>query len=1097
MTEPLKGYNSDALRVMKVLIFQSSCQHYVRVCSSGVSESCMRIRTLAGIQKCALLSAVGLTLLQPLRTEAAGLRYNRDIRPILSDRCFKCHGPDSGSRKAKLRLDDPQSAFGPRKDPNEHAIVPGKPDQSVLVRRIFATDPDDVMPPPVAHLTLTDAEKKILRQWIAEGAKYEPHWAFIPPAASVAVPETKDKRWPRNEIDRFILARLENAGLKPSNEADKSRWLRRVTYDLNGLPPTPEEVEAFLADDSATAYEKVVDRLLGSKRFGERMAVPWLDAARYADSYGYQSDQLCPSWPYRDWVVDAFNRNLPYDQFLTQQLAGDLLPDATRQQRLATAFNRLHRQTNEGGSVEEEWRNEYVSDRVQTFSSVFLGLTFECARCHDHKFDPISQRDYYSLSAFFNSIDEYGTYDTSTHVPTPSILLPTSEEEKTLAETAKAVEDRRRELRQTIADCEGAFQDWLRYSNHEPAIPGLIGRFGFDALIETNQFQNEAIATNKSGPITGNALTDGKFGRAVRFSGDDPLNFPGLMKSIDAWDQYSLVFWLHLPEPLTNGIVFHCSEGTDTGFRGTEFSLHDGHLFFAIKRFWPGNAIAVQTLKMVPHEQWIQIGVTYDGSADANGMQIFLNGERAQTEIVRNRLYKSPGNGDASFHFGARFRSSGLKDASLDDLRIYARSLTAIEMGQLFDEHPLQDAIASANTNELRAYYVGAISEPVARARDDQSAAVREFFKVRNPVQETSVMEELPSPRDTYLLARGRYDAPRTDATRVRRATPSFLPPLPADLPPNRLGLAKWLTQADHPLTARVIVNRYWQMLFGRGLVATPENFGAQGAAPTHPELLDWLARDFISSGWNTKALLRKIVLSASYRQDSAVRPDLGKKDPENLLLARGPSQRLPAEMIRDAALAASGLLDEKSGGPPVSPYQPGDLWRESNEMSPPYHQSVGNDLYRRSLYTVWKRTAPMPNMSAFDAPTREVCVLKRSPTGTPQQAFVLLNDPQFVEAARELAEKMLTDGGSQENERIAFAFRRLTARNPQPAESKLLVELYDEARRIFKDEPGRATKLLAVGDKKPDPKLDAAELAAATEVAQTILNLDATVWKR
>ena len=1057
----------------------------------------MRMRALVKIQKCALVSAAGLFGFAGLGAEAATLRYNRDIRPLLSDRCFKCHGPDSGSRKAKLRLDDPASAYGPRKDPKEHAIVPSKPEQSVLVRRIFATDPDDVMPPPASHLALTDSEKKTLRQWIVEGAKYEPHWAFISPAASIPVPDVKDKRWPRNEIDRFILARLEKERIKPSKEADRTRWLRRVTYDLNGLPPTPEEVGAFLADQSATAYEKVVERLLGSKRFGERMAVPWLDAARYADSYGYQSDQLSPTWPYRDWVVDAFNQNMPYDRFLTEQLAGDLLPSATRQQRLATAFNRLHRQTNEGGSVEEEWRIEYVSDRVQTFSSVFLGLTFECARCHDHKFDPMTQRDYYSLSAFFNSIDEYGTYDTTTHVPTPSILLPTSKEEKALAEVENALDDKRDKLRQTIANTEGAFQDWLRNSNHEPSIPGLLGRFTFDELVETNRFQDEANSTNKSGPITGNELVAGKFGQEVHFTGDDPLTISNVVKSIEAWDQYSLVFWLRLPESLTNGLVFHCTEGSDTGFRGTECSLRDGHLFFVIKRFWPGNAIAIQTAKIVPHGEWMQVGVSYDGSVDARGMQIFLDGKRAQTEGVRNHLYKSPGIAGANFNFGARFRSAGLKDAEFDDLWIYNRPLAEIEMAQLFDGHSLQDAIAATNTEVLRTYYVSAISETIAQARKDRASAERNFFKMRNAVQETSIMEELPKPRDTYLLARGRYDAPKTEATRVSRRTPSFLPPFPTDAPHDRLGLAKWLTEADHPLTARVVVNRYWQMLFGRGLVATPENFGAQGAPPTHPELLDWLARDFINSGWDTKALLRKIVLSTTYRQDSVLRQDLREKDPENLLLARGPSQRLSAEMIRDTALAASGLLDARAGGPPVSPYQPGDLWRESNEMSPAYHQSVGNDLYRRSLYTVWKRTAPMPNMLAFDAPSREVCALKRSPTGTPQQAFVLLNDTQFVEAARELGEKMLTDGGKNESEQIAFAFRQLTARNPEPRETKILVGLFDDAKKRFKDEPERATKLIKVGDKKSEPTLDATELAAATEVAQAILNLDATVWKR
>ncbi|HWV98466.1 MAG TPA: DUF1553 domain-containing protein [Candidatus Acidoferrum sp.] len=1053
-------------------------------------------RTLSKVGTFAALSLLAVSLCSAAPADGA-LRFNRDIRPILSDRCFKCHGPDPASRKAKLRLDDPKSAFAARGDPAEYAIVPGKPNQSALVRRIFSTDPDDVMPRPDSHLKLTDGEKRKLRQWIAEGAKYEPHWAFIPPAASVPVPAVKDTSWPRNEIDRFVLAALERAGLKPSREADKARWLRRVTYDLNGLPPTPAEVDAFLVDDSPGAWGKVVDRLQASKRFGERMAVPWLDGARFADSYGYQSDQLCPTWPYRDWVVDAFNRSMPFDRFLTEQLAGDLLPNATPQQRLATAFNRLHRQTNEGGSVEEEWRNEYVSDRVQTFSSVFLGLTFECARCHDHKFDPISQRDYYSLSAFFNSIDEYGTYDNSSHVPTPSILLPTPEQEKAMAASAEMLQEKRRNLLEALTNSEESFSEWLKYSNHEPAIAGLIGRFTFDAVDGTNRFLNEADSGKSSEPLAGNTLVPGKYGQAVSFSGDDQLNFPGLMTSVEPWDQYSLVFWLHLPKTVSNGVVFHCTQGTDTGYYGTELSLRNGRLIFVIKRFWPGNALAVQTLEPVAHERWMQVGVTYDGSGAAGGMRLFVDGRPAPVEILRKKLYKSPETTDAAFHFGARFRSYGLKDGKLDDLRVYNRPLTPIEVAQLFDGHSLLDAPASADTNRLRDYYLGAIADGVARARKEQAAAVHQFFQVRNPVQETSIMEELPTPRETYVLARGRYDAPKNDDTRVTRSTPSFLPPLPAGAPCNRLGLAEWLIQPTHPLTARVIVNRYWQMLFGRGIVATPENFGAQGAAPTHPKLLDWLARDFISSGWNTKALLKKIVLSATYRQDSVLRPDLREKDPENLLLARGPSQRLPAEMIRDTALAASGLLDEKLGGPPVSPYLPGDLWRESNDMSPAYHQSVGGDLYRRSVYTVWKRTAPMPDMTAFDAPSREVCLLKRSPTSTPQQAFVLLNDAQYVEAARVLAERMLTQAGPQQADEIAFAFRRLTGRKPLPEETRLLGELFQEARQAFREEPERAAKLLAVGEKKPDPKLNESELAAATEVTQAILNLDATGWKR
>ncbi|SPE55060.1 conserved exported hypothetical protein [Verrucomicrobia bacterium] len=1025
------------------------------------------------------------------------LQFNRDIRPILSDRCFRCHGPDQNSRKAKLRLDQPESALGPRKDPSEHAIVPGHPEESLLVRRIFATDPDDLMPPPASNLTLKEAEKKILRLWIAQGAKYEPHWAFVAPSASIPVPPVRERSWPRNEIDRFILARLEKEGLKPSPEASKTRWLRRVSFDLNGLPPTGAEIDAFLADKSPSACENVVDRLLASPRFGERMATPWLDAARYADSYGYQSDALSPTWPYRDWVVEAFNQNLPYDQFITEQVAGDLLPHPTRRQRLATAFNRLHRQTNEGGSIEEEWRNEYVSDRVQTFSSVFLGLTFECARCHDHKFDPIAQRDYYSLSAFFNSIDEYGLYNDTEHVPTPSILLPTPAQEKLMDETAVARDQRDRELSQALTAAEPEFQNWLRHSNLDSALSGLVGHFTFDRVVGTNRFPNEVRTNNVSEPLSGNSLAPGKSGQAIKFTGDDAVAFPGVFKSFEAWDQYSVVVWLYLPATLTNGVIMHCTEGTDTGFHGTELMVQNGRLVFTIKRFWPGNALAVRTVSGLPHEQWVQLGATYDGSATVDGMRLFVNAQTAALEIVRNRLYKSPGTSEATLRFGARMRSFGLTGAVMDELRFFDRPLAAIEMAQLFDGHALPDALTRGDAEALRPFYLGAISEPVARARADRALAVKQFFEARNPVQETSVMEEAPTPREGYVLARGRYDAPKTEATRVARSTPAFLPGLPAGAPRNRLGLAQWLTQPDHPLTARVAVNRFWQLLFGRGIVATPENFGAQGAAPTHPELLDWLARDFIASGWNTKALLKKIVLSATYRQDSTTRPELRRMDPDNSLLARGPSERLPAEMLRDAALAAGGLLEEKLGGPPVSPYLPSDLWRESNDMSPAYHQSVGTDLYRRSLYTVWKRTAPMPNMTAFDASSREVCLLKRNPTGTPQQAFVLLNETQFVEAARRLAEKMLKGAGPDRTQEIHVAFRALTGREPDQTEDRVLGDLWSEERELFAKEPDRAAKLVGVGDRKADPALEVIDLAAATEVAQAILNLDATVWKR
>jgi cytochrome c553 len=1031
-----------------------------------------------------------------LASAAEKLQFNRDIRPILSDRCFKCHGPDKASRKVSLRLDRAEEAYAERKKSRLPAISPGKPDHSLVCRKIFSTDPDDQMPPPESNLSLSQAEKEKIRQWIAEGGEYQPHWAFIPLPDSVPVPAVKNIRWPRNEIDRFILARLEKEGLEPSAEADRTGWLRRVSFDLTGLPPTLEEVDSFLSDKSPAANEKVVDRLLASPHFGERLAVPWLDAARYADSYGYQSDQLCPTWPYRDWVVDAFNRNLPYDRFLTEQLAGDLLPNATREQRLATVFNRLHRQTNEGGSIEEEFRTEYTSDRVHTFSTATLALTFECAHCHDHKYDPITQRDYYSLFAFFNSIDEYGLYNDTAHVPTPSLLLPTPDQEKTMTATAEMLKEKQARLAQAEASLDTDLRNWLQQPPLSAEIPGLEAQFDFDALAGTNQFADALNRTNFSSALHGNVLVPGRSGQAVKFDGDDELAFPSSAGGLEPWEPYTVVFWLKLPANLTNGVIFHRCEGTDTGFHGTELSLEDGRLFFVLKRFWPGNALAIRSRETVPRERWILLAVSYDGSARARGMQLYLDGQLAPSEIVRDHLTKGPENSKTGFSFGALFRSTGLKDALLDDLRFYSRPLAPIEVGQLFDGHSLNDAVAARRADALKPFYAAALSSSVAQARTELTNAVKAYFEARNSVVEASVMEELSELRPAYVLTRGRYDAPKTEDKRVTRATPAVLPPFPANAPKNRLGLAAWLTDPHHPLTARVAVNRFWQVLFGRGLVATPENFGAQGAEPTHPELLDWLARDFVNSGWDTKALLKRIVLSATYRQQSKLRLDLRQRDPENLLLARGPSQRLPAEMIRDAALAASGLLDERLGGPPVSPYMPGDLWRESNSMSPAYHQSVGGDLYRRSLYTVWKRTAPMPDMLAFDAPSREVCVVRRGATATPQQAFVLLNDVQFVEAARVLAEKALAKGGGSD-EGIRFVFRRLTSRTPSDAEAKLLADELREQEEVFKQEPERAKKLLAVGERKCNSEFATSQLAAMTEVAQTVMNLDATVWKR
>jgi hypothetical protein len=1019
---------------------------------------------------------------------AAKVDYNFQVRPLLADRCFVCHGPDEKKRKAGLRLDLKESALG------KHVIVPGKPGESPVVRRITASDGQH-MPPRKSNLSLSPAEIDLIRRWIAEGAEYKPHWAFLPPPDVVPVPPVSDPKWPAGPLDHFVLARVDRESLKPSPPAPKEDWVRRVTFDLTGLPPRPADVDAFLADHSPEAFEKVADRLLASKHFGERMAMDWLDVARYADSFGYQSDADTFVWPWRDWVIGAFNRNLPFDQFLTWQLAGDLLEKATREQRLATAFCRLNRMTGEGGSIEEEFRNEYVSDRVHTLGTALLGLTVECCRCHDHKFDPLTMKDYYGLGAFFNNIDEWGTYDNPRFRPTPTLMLPTPREEQALAAGAKKVEALEARLAEVEKAREPAFRQWLARSDLKPDLPGLVGYYPLDRLGDNNQLANLADPKNPGSTSPANTLVPGQSGRALRFTGDDAANFPNVAGSLERWQPFTVSFRLRTPGAMKQGIIFHRMAGTDTGFNGTELSFDQGRLFFGLVRFWPGNAIAVRTRAALPANEWVQVTVSYDASGKAAGLRIYLNGAPAEAEVLRDHLYKNVEGGGSGLTFGERFRSPGLKGGLLDELRVFNRTLSPVEVAQLHDGHALAEALARKDAAALRPYYFGAADADVVKAREELRQARQELFGVQTGIFEVMTMEEMPQPRQAYLLARGQYDAPKDRP--VGRDTPAALPPFPAGAPRNRLGLARWLTDPRHPLTARVAVNRYWQLFFGRGLVATTENFGQQGALPTHPDLLDWLARDFVACGWDVKGLCKQIVVSSTYRQRSAAPPALRERDPDNLLYARGPSRRLSAEMLRDAVLAAGGLLSEKLGGPPVKPYQPPGLWHGQNAFLPEYVPDKGEGLYRRSLYTFWRRTSPPPNMLTFDSPTREVCVVRRQSTSTPLQPLVLLNDPQFVEAARGLGERMLREGGASAEEKLVFAFRQGATRKPTERELNLLTALYSGQRETFRKDPESAKKYLKTGDRPPAAGLDPAELAAAAVIANAILNLDAAVMTR
>jgi hypothetical protein len=1005
----------------------------------------------------------------------------------LADRCYACHGPDAKKRKADLRLD---TAEGVRA---AGVIVPGKPEESEVVRRITAAGKDH-MPPRKSNLSLDKNEIELIRRWIAQGAEFKPHWAFLPLPDDVPVPEVTELGWSNGPLDRFILARLEREGLTHSPPAPKEDWIRRVTFDLTGLPPAPADVDAFLADSSPQAFAKVVDRLLASPHFGERLAQDWLDVARYADSFGYQSDADNHVWPWRDWVIEAFNGNLPYDQFITWQLAGDLLDHPTRQQRLATAFCRLNRMTGEGGSISEEFRNEYVSDRVHTFGTVFLGLTVECTRCHDHKYDPLTMKDYYGLGAFFNNIDEWGTYDNPPFIPTPTLLLPRPDQEQALARATQEVARLEVRVQALTRSREGAFRAWLARADLKSEAPGLVGDYPLDRLAG-NQLENRANPRSPGTTSPANTLVPGKAGQALRFTGDDPANFPNVVGNLDRMMPFTVSFWLQTSEVMRDGIVFHRQGGTDTGFHGTQLSFDQGRLFLALIRFWPGNAIAVRTRAAIPTKEWVHVAVSYDASGKAGGLGINVNGKPAVTDVVRDNLYKNTEAPGSGLTFGERFRSVGFKGGLIDDIRVYERALTPVEVAHGFDGHALVEAMGHKDETALRPYYFEVVDAEVRKARAELREARQRLFAVQTGITEIMTMQEMRPPRQAHILTRGQYDAPKDKP--VGRRTPAVLPPMPPSAPPDRLGLARWLTLPNQPLTARVAVNRFWQLFFGRGIVATTENFGTQGSLPTHPELLDWLARDFVRSGWNVKAFCRHIVLSSAYRQRSAAALELRERDPNNLLLARGPSRRLSAEELRDAALAAGGLLVNQIGGPPVKPYQPPGLWRDQNAFLPPYVADKGQGLYRRSMYTFWRRTSPPPNMLTFDVPTREVCTVRRQTTSTPLQPLVLLNDPQFVEAARGLGERMLRTGGASLEERLVVAFRQGATRRPTERELGLLKQLYKGQLASFRKQPGSAAKLLQIGEHHSDRGLDPDELAAAAVVANAILNLDAAIMTR
>ncbi len=978
--------------------------------------------TRRAVETLALISLV-------LAASGAGadpVRYGRDVRPILAEHCFACHGPDSAARKAKLRLDVRDVAVA------RGAFVPGKPAESKLVARICSEDPGEIMPPPKTKKQLTVQEKELLRRWIADGADYEAHWAFVPPARP-ALPAVRNKAWVRNPIDRFVLARLDRHGIDPSPEADRTTLLRRLTLDLTGLPPNPREVDDFLADRSPDAYDKVVSRLLASPRYGERMALPWLDAARYADSNGFQQDGDNYQYVWRDWVVRALNANMPFDQFTVEQLAGDLLPNSSLDQRVATGFNRCHLLNGEGGAIEEEQRNVIVFDRVDVTATTWLGLTMACAQCHDHKYDPLTRKDYYQLFAYFNNVPETGKppLGGQYNIADPWIYVGDPAQRAREQGLLAGIESARRQLKELedAPETKAAQSAWEK---------GAVQKAGGKATLSP---------WRAVGPFEV-ASFDAAYATAF-----EPE------KAIDLTRTYQggKLKWAEHPE------------------------WEDGKAHYL-----PGGFAATYLYRTIEADRPMPVTLSF-GSDDA--IKVWLNGE----PVLANKLIRVVAPDQERATVDLRAGKNELLVKVVNGGGAYAFYFRVAEMGLPADVAGIlkvpADTRTEAQVRRLRAYFVASYPPAILRAAGQRTAALeRELKDLREALPRVMVMSDARQ-RQTHVLERGNYLMPR-DA--VEPGTPASLPGASPSAPRNRLGLARWLVSAENPLTARVQVNRAWQLFFGAGLVKTSENLGTQGEPPAHPELLDWLAVEFRESGWDVKRLHRLIVTSATYRQSSRLTPTLRERDPENRLLARGARFRLPSLILRDVALASSGLLDQRVGGQPVYPYQPKGVWDGlaiTKERDFTYPQSQGADLFRRSLYTFWRRTAAPGNM--FDASSRQTCRVRPSTTSTPLHALTTLNDVTWVEAGRALAERVIKEAGPDPDARLAEAFRRVCARRPEADELVILRRSFDRALAAFRESPTAALAYLQTGSSPRDAHLDPAEHAAYASACLAIFNLD------
>ena len=1007
------------------------------------------------------------------------------IKPLLSDRCFKCHGPDKNQRKADFRLDQKEGLLGKLPESGLYAFVAGDLNESEAWQRIMSDDPEYMMPPPDSHLSLSEDEKNLIAEWIEQGAQFEKHWAFTPIKRPV-VPEVSQKELANNQIDHFILQKLDQKGLSASPRAEKEMLIRRVSFDLTGLPPTLEEIDSFLKDQSLKAFESVIDRLLASPHYGERMATEWLDLSRYADSHGYQDDGFRYVWPWRDWVVEAFNQNMPFDQFLTWQLAGDLIPRASQKQKLATTFLRNHRINSEAGIVDEEYRLEYVADRTNTLGSGIMGLTMECARCHDHKYDPISQKEYYQLSAFFNQVNEMGEIANDGN-PGPLLPLMDRETEKLINWLDGKIET----LRDSIAHQKEKI-DMIAPPNQKSLETGLrkelIYHLPLDKLGKstTPNLAMDRPPAKLKGEIE---IHDGYKNGAVLLGTKDNVI---IEHGFDRADPFSLSLWVY-PVQDDEYVPLMGNQGNkNQDYMGMGLSLNNGKPTVNLCHAMPHNQILIQAVQEVTLNQWTHIAATYEGNSKADGIRIYINGNKAQTTTLFDDLYKTFKRGGMGI--GGFNRSKGSFDGGkIDEVRVYTRALSPLEV-KFIAENGQTDPQSYTGLWKLHAQ---AHNSALDSMRSRLSALIQQSQHVFDSIPEIMTIEELDVPRATFVLDRGSYDAP-TD--KIMANALDWMTPFTAKAQADRLDLAQWLFHPRHPLTARVLVNRYWQMFFGRGLVSSTGDFGNQGELPSHPELLDWLANWLIRSGWDMKGLHKLMLMSATYQQTSVADSLHLQQDPDNQWLSRGPVQRLTAEMLRDQALAVSGLLNRQIGGPPVKPYQPAGIWEEvaaiKNSLST-YQQDHGDKLYRRSLYTIWKRSVPPPSMTIFDAPGRDLCQIKRQQTATPLQALALWNDPQIIEASRILAERSLRETSTQKEDRIQFMFRLLTSRRPDNYEMERLKSLLNKQLTFFQENADEAVNWSSVGESPVDASLYPHELAAYGFIASTIMNMDDAIVKR